>query len=335
MNKIIFNIVIASLIAINLSNIYANEKGNGGGGVKENGVYKTFYSAGVIIKSEPETEIPGSDIYLKTIQSLVPSGDLSTRLITSALPMGDRSFYRILDNQMDKALMDRLLTEYTKVTNRPNNNLAIFAITDTNEQVTYLLPSFYLLSKTEQAAILFHEAYWIMYPNANYAEVVNAEMTFQEYIEKTSMGIFSSKLPRLLGKLTEVKTLALSASLRSDVKNKNASRLIDSSGNLLIGDLFQSNCEITSSDFPWTLDSTMLSMSIYCTLGKKDISSVISLSLKYPKSVFLKEMIEYLALDNQLSYSEHYREEVSERDHNKIEKNNRNEFYSYHSLGLF
>ena len=329
-----FILILATLIFANFSNAYANEKGNGGGGVKENGVFKTFYSAGVLVKSEPEAEVPGSDIYTETIQSLLPVGDLSTKLITSALPIGERTFYRVLENQMDKKLMERLHAEYAKITNRPENNLAIFAITNPGEQVTYLMPSFYQLSKTEQAAIIFHEAYWIMYPEANYSEVVDAEMAFQEYIEKRSKGLYSKKFPRLLGKLTKSKTLALNTAWHSDVINNTSPELINSVGKISIGNLFQKKCELNASDFPWTLESSMLSISFYCKISKKDIQDIIQLSLKFPKSSFVKELIEYLADGNELLFSKSYRQEVESKYHAKTFKNIRNEFYSFQSVDL-
>ena len=324
--------LITIIISFNLPCIHANEKGNGGGGVQENGVYKTFYSAKLVIKEEPELEIPGSDIYLQTIKSLVSNGDVATNLITSAMPLGNRSFYRVLEEQMDKELMAGLIAEYIKVSGMPKDHLTIFAITDTKEQITYLLPPFYKLSKVEQAAIIFHEAYWIMNPDADYNEVVSAEMAFQEYAEKSQKGIFSNKLPRLLSKMTGSKTLALTAALQADARSQTVPTLIDSKGRIAISNLFGEKCSWRSSEFPWTLESTMISMSLECDIEKKDIQDMITLSKKYPKSAFVREFIEYLVQGNNFPYRTSIREEVLLKRREKFMKEKYKEAGTFHYI---
>ena len=308
MKKIYWTLVLCTVI--NFSSIYANENENGGGGVKVNGVYKTFYSAGLVIKSEPETNVPGSKLLLKTINSLVPNGSDSTLLISSALPIGRRAFYRVLEDQMDKKVMEKLIEEYTKVTSQPADLLTLFAITDTTEEITYLLPSFYKLSEVEQAAVLFHEAYWIMKPDANYIDVVSAEMDFQEYVQKTQDGGFSLKLPRLLEKLTNMDEIAIVAALKADARMQTAPDLIHADMKVSIGTLFSNHCftgweaSPTTGGFivsKWAYDTKTV-----CALQKDDLQDLMSISQEYPKSFFIQELMARLLNDKKLEYSNHF-----------------------------
>ncbi len=170
------NILAISMLALILpfSSVYAGPRvtGNGGGGIRQNGIYKTFYSAGVYILPEELTEVPGAELYIKTISTLAGEGRSTSKLLSSALPLGDRKFYKIAEDKMDETTTNRLIAEYARVVNQPAGDLILFAITEIQSKTTYLLPSFYQLTEIEQAAIIFHEAYWILKPSADYAEVI-------------------------------------------------------------------------------------------------------------------------------------------------------------------
>jgi hypothetical protein len=276
--------------------------GNGGGGVKENGVYKTFYSAGLYVAPIAETEIPGTELYTKTILSLAGNGESKSKLFSSALPLGERKFYKILEDKMDKVVMDRLLEEYARVVKQSQNQLTIFAITDIAQNITYLLPSFYKLSEVEQAAIIFHEAYWILNPEADYAEVVAAESAFQKFVERKEAGNYDLGLPHLLGKLLKDPKLPLETAYQEDVRAQNSAGLINKNGEIKMSNLFENNestCkESASNDF---YKRSMFGNSKYrnnfeltCVFSENNLQGLLLLSRKYPQSFFLKELMKYL-----------------------------------------
>lgn len=280
--------------------------GNGGGGIKENGVYKTFYSAGLYVNPEAEADIPGAELYTQTVLSLAGEGASTSQLLSSALPLGDRKFYKILEDKMDKTVMDRLLEEYARVVKQPTADLTIFAITDIGSKITYLLPSFYKLSETEQAAILFHEAYWILNPQADYAEVVAAESSFQQFVELKQSGKFDLRLPRLLGKLLNDPTLPLKSAFSEDAKNQKIQNIIDSNGNIEIRYLFANDPSLCQSTLyqkfmRWSIlnkEQFESRVKINCSLSNVNLESMLILVRKYPESFFFKELMNFIVTGN-------------------------------------
>lgn len=294
---------------LNLSLAFAHEKGNGGGGIKESGVYKTFYSARILVNPVPETEIPGSGLYIDTINSLVPNSREATDLISLGLPINDRVFYRILEEKMDETLMKRLLEEYERVSGVPLNKLAIFAITDIAAKTTYLLPSFYKLSEVEQAAILFHEAYWILKPDSTYAQVIEAEMAFQEFVEMTIQGRTSMKLPQFLTRFAEkfsttsFRNVAIKYALKMDAQHQLAPGLVDADEKVSIKNLFfdQGSCLVSSAYYPNAFTND-LTFSASCKYDSSDVQHLVTLSRKYPRSLFVKELMNYVLKMNPLVF---------------------------------
>lgn len=279
--------------------------GNGGGGVRQNGVYKTFHSAKVYINPEEETEIPGSELYTSIIKSL--TGDTSTaRLLSVGLPLGERKFFKIAEDKMDETIMARLIEEYARVVGQTKDSLTIFAITDIRAQTTYLLPTFYQLSEIEQASILFHEAYWILKPNADYSEVVSAEIAFQKFAESKQMDKFDPKLPRLLGKLLENPLLSVKTAWLEDSRRNNGG-VVSSQGKILFKHLFANSCKPAPAEVGYS--NRTFKMNYYydhflvdCTLNAKNIEALMEISNKYPKSFFLKEMMYFVTTGHSIKF---------------------------------
>lgn len=300
------------LIFLSLSTtIYAEAKqgprvtGNGGGGVQENGVYKTFYSAGLYIKPIPEKEIPGLELYKKTIMDLSGGSLTTSTLLSTALPFNNRKYYKVLADKMDDVVMSRLLEEYARVVNQPVQQLTIFAITDINAKVTYLLPSFYSLSEVEQAAIIFHEAYWIMNPKANYAEVIEAEATFQRFLELKSQGEFDLELPNLIGRLLNDPSFALKSSFQEDQRSKILKNVINPNGTINIKDLFinklDSCIKYKNSVVVNKYGLIMKRTFVYCTMNKNNIHGLLEYTRNNPESHFFKQLLNYLNDENSIS----------------------------------
>lgn len=275
--------------------------GNGGGGVREDGVYKTFYSAGLYINPQMEMDIPGADLLSDTILSLVGNENVAAELLSIALPMGKRRFYKVLESKMDDKVMERLLAEYARIVTQPSDSLTIFAITDIGRQSTYLLPSFYKLSKIEQAAILFHEAYWILNPKANYAEVVSAEMEFQKFLELKEAGKYDLGFPKLLGKLMNDPTIPVKASYRADMLSGKAAPILHEDGSINVKDLLFGTQDCSLLDGYWKesfMKKSRLVSKVQCMLVFGNLSLVMTASKKYPESYFLKALANYLSQGN-------------------------------------
>jgi hypothetical protein len=306
------------LLTITMSAAYAGPRvtGNGGGGLRQNGVYKTFYSSGVYINPEEVTEIPGAELYTQTILGLSGDGSSTSRLLRTALPMGDRKFFNIAEDKMDDVTMKRLIAEYARVVNQKSDDLTLFAITDINSQVTYLLPSFYQLSENEQATILFHEAYWIMKPTADYAEVIAAEMAFQAFLELKEQGKYSHKLPRLLGKLLNDPSFALRSAIEEDKRTQVAPSIVNKNGDILFSKIFiesKNLCEFSTSTGNFNrkvgglfgnklVTVTVPTVYIACSLDSSNLQEAVSFQKSNPKSYFLQELTSFLSLKNIFYY---------------------------------
>ncbi len=74
----------------------------------------------------------------------------------------DRTYYNVDPDHFDATLEERLKSEYSRITGQPMEQIVLFAVTDTAQKSTLLLPKFYQLTAAEQMAILFHEALWEM-----------------------------------------------------------------------------------------------------------------------------------------------------------------------------
>ncbi len=163
--------------------------GNGGGGVSRGGRPMTFYSAGIIVEQKSLTarEIPEIDSLLKVINSNpYVSASTKSQLTQAIDPSLTRQYFRIKPDQFDKKAKDRIMAEYARIAKVDTSQITLFAITDTSQKITYLLPDFYRLSFFEKIAILYHEAYWILNPSASYNHIVEAEFVFQAYLENQS-----------------------------------------------------------------------------------------------------------------------------------------------------
>ncbi len=160
--------------------------GNGGGGIRRNGISMTFYSAGFLVEANEATsdEVPQLDslIHFFNTTELV-SAMTKVKYASNLVPSSSRRYYRVKPDTFTPEVRARLIAEFVRVMNINTNDIAIFAITDTQSKTTYLLPEFFALTAFEQKAMLFHEAYWLVNPTVSYKQVIQAEMAFQAYIE--------------------------------------------------------------------------------------------------------------------------------------------------------
>jgi hypothetical protein len=161
------------------------QDGNGGAGVKVNGVPTTFYSAGFYSDANPieRKDVPGLNALLSFIRNKANLTNLTkTNLMAALAPINGRSYHRVPEDYFDKATQKRLVAEFVKVTKAPKNDIDLFAVTVGLK--TYLLPAFFKLTTiTQQQAILMHEMQWARSSSLDYRFVVNSEMAAQAYFE--------------------------------------------------------------------------------------------------------------------------------------------------------
>ena len=249
--------------------------GNGGAGVSRNGRLMSFYSAGLYTEPEAVTnpvDVPGINGLITFVRSF-QYWSLSERsvLLQKVLPSDSHRYFRVKEKLFDQKTKDRLIAEFSRVTQQPVGSLELFAVTDTKAGVTFLLPGFYRLSLSDQVAILFHENYWLLYPNTTYLQVVSAEMAFQAVYEKPNLAKRVVELLRYYG--NENKTLA--AMIQADLDSGALNGLL-TPGGIPLSELF-------GDDFFSCAEGD-------CVPGLIGIH-LYSLVQKYPDSLFLNRLL--------------------------------------------
>jgi hypothetical protein len=262
------------------------QEGNGGGGLRRNGIPVTFYSAGFFVEPiRPEVEdIPQLGSLLDFFTNTDILSKLSRSKYTAALmPSTVRRYYKVEESSFNSTVRDRLVAEYSRVMKINSSEVTLFAITDIGTKTTYLLPEFYNLKPSEQVAILYHEAYWLVNPTVSYRNVIESEMAFQNFwennkkIEKSYAWINS--LPNNQDKLTAVMKIDLETGSIKDLISKG--RYIQAS--VFFGNDFLECKKKDSSEKA-------------CT--DLFIGNVAQLARKYPKSLFFRFVYDKLATRN-------------------------------------
>lgn len=249
------------------------QNGNGGGGVNRNGRYMTFYSAGFYTEPNEATasEIPQLPELMNFFSSTPLSAATKAKYLSALTPLSDRTYYKVQPGTFTPEIRARLLAEYSRVMKVDTNELALFAITDTTSKATYLFPEFFSLKPVEQMAILFHEAYWIIKPSVSYQQVIQAEMTFQAYLENPTSP------DRLLHWLATTGTPGdvMAASIQFDLRNKTMQGLLKGNS-LALGQLLGAPFIQCMRQTPTIDCSGFVAINAY------------QLAAKYPSSLFLK-----------------------------------------------
>lgn len=183
--KFLITTIVSVVMLLSLA-VYAGDKGgNGGGGVIFDGRYMTFGSAGV--------KIGAAELFLEEIPQLRETLDFIANSKLSPSSKEDhfkalsrsfkRKYFKLDTSDLSEGVYQKIIEEYAHLTNLDPSVLDLYALTNIATKETFLLPRFFTLRPSEQMAILYHEAFWIMKQNATYKEVVQAEIAFQKYVE--------------------------------------------------------------------------------------------------------------------------------------------------------
>lgn len=207
-----------ALLFANLT-IAGTVSGGGGGGIKRDGKYLTFGSARVQIGLVPIRETPGLNL-LKTVVMNIPLASYYKGQLQRAIyPVGDRVYYKINTSDLSESTKLELLKSYREVLNNSldtPDEIAFFGVTAGKE--TFLLPEFFLLNEIQQAAILFHEALWVINPKLSYAEVVDAEIKMENFIQSNgpNYNTYDQDLFSVFNKVFKNSALGLLAAATDD-----------------------------------------------------------------------------------------------------------------------
>jgi hypothetical protein len=227
--------LLATLVPLALAQ--AEEPARGGGGVLQNGKYMSFYSAGLYAEPSPVvmTEVPNLNTLVNFLNQFeYLSQETKLKWINLILPSGSHQYYRAQNDKLSPEIQDRLLEEYARLTKQPKASIRLFAITDTNSRVTFLLPDFYKLSALDQMGILVHEAMWLVYPQTDYSFIVNAEMAVEAAIDQPTNTARVNEALKFLGTPIDRMILAVKA----DTKSHALKELMNKNGTVSLAKLF-------------------------------------------------------------------------------------------------
>jgi len=126
-----------------------------------------------------------------------------TLLLQVINPSQDRKYSDLKISDITHESKTLMIDEYSAITLYPKNKITLFAITESQTQKTFIFPTFYQLTETEQIAILFHENLWLAFPNADYKTIIQIEGLFQYIFEtpfpdQNIVDIFQAKLRYLI-----------------------------------------------------------------------------------------------------------------------------------------
>ena len=232
---------LPSFAAADATPMGGQEAGNGGAGVVKNGVYMTFYSAGMYVEpdlyADPYQTVP----CLKTLVDYISqypyfSMNTRSRLLNAILPTANRRYLIARPDLLTSDQMQRLLAEFQRVTGQDPANLKLYALTDTAQNITFIMPDFFnLQTDSQKEAALMHEAAWILDPNSTYNDIVKTEMAFQASLENPSnyAAVFDF-VSRVTTDANDLNSVALSM----DLKSGALTGLVDSKNTISFLDLF-------------------------------------------------------------------------------------------------
>lgn len=183
---------LIALLALFLCHLpaHADRIGNGGGGVfnEETGEYKTFHGAGFRVEQAYLTDsgLPELAELRNIVRGLGLVSIHQAKVLEQLVPSHGRKYFRVAAKTFTRDEYEKIKDEYRRVFNDDRINIAIYAITDTGEASTYILPEFEKLSRQEKLSILFHETLWMLAPEASYRDILRVDDYMARYLKSRS-----------------------------------------------------------------------------------------------------------------------------------------------------
>lgn len=234
-------ILVSAFVSLfSLQSFAAREVRNGGGGLRVNGYYLTYYSAeGESIRQavEASQKIPGLDDLLREVISMPISSRTKANIINLIDNTDQHKYYR-LQGSLDPELRKKITDIYSELFKIPPEQVVIFAVTNQDDNATVLMPEFYSLRPSEQSAILMHESLWLSSQFNTYEDVVYGEQVTQAYLEDKKSAEKYYNFAILLNKIWADRYLVLKAALEFDLKHQRFSPGVNRSRKILASEFF-------------------------------------------------------------------------------------------------
>ncbi|HEX7672652.1 MAG TPA: hypothetical protein VF412_00705 [Bdellovibrio sp.] len=291
-------LILGLLISVNA--LAWREVGNGGGGILgPDGRYSTFFSANIPVKPDPieASEIQGLDYLVNKISQLDIPEKQKSDILFQIYPSGDRAYYTVDESKLDAMVLDQLKEQYSKTMGVPKEHVVIYAMTDPKTLETFLMPAFFKLKPSEKAAILFHESLWINNPDSTYDQIVAAEQSAQAFFEHPEDNKAFYNFYSLLSRLTGTRSVLIYPIMKRELESglpwaaKNPDR---HPYNIYLKDIFGEKFMACSMKFR---------PNEYLTgdCSRAMLSDLIVKSQKYPNSIILKGLIDFIKRDGTIA----------------------------------
>lgn len=277
-------LLLTLILSTNVALARGNEGPGGGGGFKIEGNYLTFGSAKVKIKKEvPLREIGGMSLLLDVVNNkmALPVG-VRYQLREAIFPSDSRQYFLLEDLSTDKQLEIKRKFIEAIGTDQVKGEVVVYAITLGKK--TFLLPNFNEIKKESgKAAILFHEALWVLDSQLKYSFVIDSEIKMQNFIEKMleekkASVVYDSDLYENLELLFLDSNLSLIGAAEQDRKNGFEDlSLIDIIGTEAF-DIYQKQ---EMSIFKALSKSTYYPNFTFISLWENDERAKMDMSIKY------------------------------------------------------
>lgn len=281
---------IAFAILISLSQAAsAGQEGKGAFTVKNTatGMILTAGDANIQINPNP-IEPAGLKLLIETVNKLPLPETYLAKMLEWILPTGlaGRSYFKVDAGAFGPAERKALLAAYQNVYGyrlKPGQELALTAVTV--GQQTFLLPEFDQVQngETRQAALLFHEALWVLNPEWPHKRVVTLEVAIQNYLSRPAgSSKFDPIFMTYLEFLFADPALPLIAAFTTDLENGTLP-FQTKEGRLSLPQLFGGRTDVVT-----------VQGNADTYFGINDLSrarySLYQLSQKYPRALFPMEL---------------------------------------------
>ncbi|MEK2687684.1 hypothetical protein [Bdellovibrio sp. GT3] len=294
MKQILFVLVLVQALSAHA----VREVQNGGGGVRSGETMETFFSANLRFDEEPESpqNIPGLMRLLEEIDTMPIKSSVKGVLMSAIYPTMDRKYYRVKDGDISEATRQGIHEQYARMLKMSSDKVVMFAASGASSRITVLMEEFYSLKEAEQAAILLHEALWMVSTSLTYDQVVNLEIDGQAYFQNHENYAALYRFVTNMGQILSDRTLSLITSLAIDLKRDvlpkengstlNTAMLVDLVGErylecMLLHDFSVYKSKVAEIDYVRSCNSAIS-------------QSIVMKAAKNPKSYYYQALLVYM-----------------------------------------
>lgn len=196
--------------------------GNGGGVIKRDGKYITIGSTNIELEEKSIKDLKAFAVITEMLEKLPITENQKGEIERAVIPRADRKYFNISPSDLNPTKEQKLLQAYESLLGEKitQGDFALAAVTVGKE--TYLLPSFYELEdEISRAAILFHEALWVILGKIDLKTVIRAEVAIERMLRSSlahDQVIYDFDLMQILKKTFKNPYLGIVASIAYDFR---------------------------------------------------------------------------------------------------------------------